>query len=129
MIRGARKSGFKGNSDVGLRPEGGLNVVASDGKDAVAYCRVSTRGQAKSGLGIDAQKEAIKTFAKANGFRLVDAFEETESGKGARFSERFRSEMAFRCPLHVRSYPNSGQTRARSVCPLSANSRHQPSNL
>src|SRR5450755_2363960 len=40
----------------------------------------------------------------------------------SRFSERFRSETAFRCPLHVRSYPNSGQTRARSVCPLSAKS-------
>ena len=42
----------------------------------------------------------------------------------SRFSERFRSEMAFRCPLLVRSYPNSGQTRARSVCPLSAINGH-----
>src|SRR5450755_4014450 len=47
----------------------------------------------------------------------------------SRFSERFRSEMAFRCPLHVRSYPNSGQTRARSVCPLCAISDHSLNNL
>jgi DNA invertase Pin-like site-specific DNA recombinase len=45
--------------------------------------RVSTQGQAKSGLGLDAQREAITRFAEAEGFRITATFEEHESGKGA----------------------------------------------
>ena len=52
-------------------------------RDAVAYVRVSTAKQAKSGLGLDAQIGAIRVFAKAEGYRLTDTFEEHESGKGA----------------------------------------------
>jgi DNA invertase Pin-like site-specific DNA recombinase len=50
---------------------------------AVAYVRVSTQGQARSGLGLDAQRDAIAAFAKAEGYRIATAFEEHESGKGA----------------------------------------------
>jgi DNA invertase Pin-like site-specific DNA recombinase len=52
-------------------------------RKAVAYVRVSTQGQAKSGLGLDAQRDAIKTFAELEGFKITEAFEEHESGKGA----------------------------------------------
>jgi DNA invertase Pin-like site-specific DNA recombinase len=62
--------------------------MASVAKDAikaaaVAYVRVSTQGQAKSGLGLEAQRDAITAFAKAEGYRIAAAFEEHESGKGA----------------------------------------------
>jgi DNA invertase Pin-like site-specific DNA recombinase len=60
---------------------------------AVAYCRVSTRTQAKSGLGLAAQTESIAAFAKANRFRLVERFLEAESGKGANALER-RPQLA-----------------------------------
>jgi DNA invertase Pin-like site-specific DNA recombinase len=52
-------------------------------RPVVAYLRVSTGKQGKSGLGIEAQREAIARFAKAEG--LVVAFEhvEVETGKGA----------------------------------------------
>jgi DNA invertase Pin-like site-specific DNA recombinase len=63
-------------------------VATMAGRDAtktaaVAYVRVSTQGQAKSGLGLEAQRDAIAAFAKAEGYRVAAAFEEHESGKGA----------------------------------------------
>jgi len=52
-------------------------------KTAIAYFRVSTSEQGKSGLGLEAQREAVERFAKAEGFTLVNSFEEIETGKGA----------------------------------------------
>lgn len=52
-------------------------------KPAVAYVRVSTQAQGRSGLGIDAQRDAIQRFAEAQGFEIVETFEEIETGKGA----------------------------------------------
>jgi DNA invertase Pin-like site-specific DNA recombinase len=61
--------------------------------NAVAYIRVSTSTQAKSGLGLEAQIEAIRAFAKAEGYRLSGMFEEHESGKGADALDR-RPQLA-----------------------------------
>lgn len=47
---------------------------------AVAVLRVSTQAQADSGLGIDAQREAVEAFAAAQGLRLVEVVEDTASG-------------------------------------------------
>lgn len=47
---------------------------------AVAVLRVSTQGQADSGLGIDAQREAVESFAKARDLRIVAVVEDTASG-------------------------------------------------
>jgi len=52
-------------------------------KTAVACIRVSTNGQAKSGLGLDAQREAIAAFAAGNNFHIAEVFAEAETGKGA----------------------------------------------
>jgi DNA invertase Pin-like site-specific DNA recombinase len=49
----------------------------------VAYLRVSTREQGRSGLGLDAQREAVVRFAAAEGFDIVGEFIEIETGKGA----------------------------------------------
>jgi len=51
--------------------------------NAVAYIRVSIGKQAKSGLGLEAQTEAIRAFAKTEGYKIAASFEEHESGKGA----------------------------------------------
>jgi DNA invertase Pin-like site-specific DNA recombinase len=51
-------------------------------KTAVAYIRVSTQKQGKSGLGLEAQQAAIAAFA-AEGFEIIDTFIEVETGKGA----------------------------------------------
>jgi hypothetical protein len=52
-------------------------------KPLVAYVRVSTSGQGKSGLGIEAQRAAIARFAEAEGFEIVAEHVEIETGKGA----------------------------------------------
>ena len=50
-------------------------------RPAIAYTRVSTARQGKSGLGLEAQQSALARFAEAEGFDIVQAFSETESGK------------------------------------------------
>ena len=54
----------------------------------VAYLRVSTTQQGKSGLGIEAQREAINQFAMAEGYELIGEYVEIETGKGADALER-----------------------------------------
>jgi DNA invertase Pin-like site-specific DNA recombinase len=52
-------------------------------KAVVSYIRVSTAGQGRSGLGLEAQREAIARFAKDQGYAISGEFVEVESGKGA----------------------------------------------
>jgi DNA invertase Pin-like site-specific DNA recombinase len=49
----------------------------------VAYIRVSTSGQGRSGLGIEAQRQTLAQFASAEGFEVTREFVEVETGKGA----------------------------------------------
>src|SRR6516162_8680460 len=58
-------------------------------KPIIAYCRVSTGRQGRSGLGLEAQREATQRFANANGFAITgEPFVEVETGKGADALER-----------------------------------------
>jgi DNA invertase Pin-like site-specific DNA recombinase len=50
-------------------------------RPAIAYIRVSTAKQGRSGLGLEAQQAALTRFAAAEGFKLERTFTETESGK------------------------------------------------
>ncbi len=50
-------------------------------KKAITYYRVSTERQGISGLGLDAQRQAVRNFAQANGFTLASEYVEVESGK------------------------------------------------
>lgn len=47
----------------------------------VAYYRVSTDKQGRSGLGLDAQRHAVKSYLDQVGGHLVEEYTETESGK------------------------------------------------
>jgi DNA invertase Pin-like site-specific DNA recombinase len=49
----------------------------------VSYLRVSTSGQGKSGLGLEAQRAAVARFAADEGCEIVAEYVEIESGKGA----------------------------------------------
>ena len=77
-------------------------------KPVIAYLRVSTHRQGRSGLGIEAQREAIARFAETEGFSIVAERVEVETGKGADAIDR-RPELAaalaqakkLRCPVIV----------------------------
>jgi len=74
----------------------------------VAYLRVSTGRQGRSGLGLEVQRQALENFAANEGFKIIREFLEVESGKGAHALERrpqLRDALAEarkrRCPLAV----------------------------
>ena len=50
-------------------------------RPAIAYIRVSTAKQGRSGLGLEAQQEALQRFAEAEGYRFLETFKDVESGK------------------------------------------------
>jgi DNA invertase Pin-like site-specific DNA recombinase len=54
----------------------------ADGK-FVAYFRVSTARQGQSGLGLEAQREAVERYLNGGSWSLIEAFTEVETGKGA----------------------------------------------
>lgn len=60
---------------------------------AIAYYRVSTQRQGRSGLGIEAQRAAVARFADAEGVAIVQEFTEVETGKGADALDR-RPQLA-----------------------------------
>jgi len=74
----------------------------------MAYYRVSTERQGRSGLGLDAQRERCAAFAAQQGYELAEAFTEVETGKGADALDRRRQLAAAlaaarrrRCPVLV----------------------------
>ena len=62
-------------------------------KRLVGYVRVSTAKQGHSGLGIEAQKEALERFAANEGFQILRVFVEVETGKGSDALDR-RPQLA-----------------------------------
>jgi DNA invertase Pin-like site-specific DNA recombinase len=60
---------------------------------AVAYYRVSTRQQQRSGLGIEAQRATVTRFAEAEGLTIIAEHVEAETGKGADALDR-RPQLA-----------------------------------
>lgn len=67
-------------------------------KKYVAYYRVSTSKQGKSGLGLDSQKTMVDNFLKSNNGVLINSFTEVETGT----SKKQRTEIfkAIDCAKH-----------------------------
>src|SRR6187200_857835 len=59
----------------------------------VAYLRVSTQRQQRSGLGIEAQRATITRFAEGEGLTIIAEYVEAETGKGADALDR-RPQLA-----------------------------------
>lgn len=64
----------------------------------VAYYRVSTQKQGQSGLGLEAQKEAVRVYLNGGRWKLVGEFKEVESGK--RNDRPALAEALAMCRIH-----------------------------
>lgn len=60
----------------------------------IAYYRVSTKRQGKSGLGLEAQQQAVNSFVAANGFVLIDEFIGVDSGRRNYYKYALRSALS-----------------------------------
>ena len=81
-------------------------------QQAVAYYRVSTQQQGKSGLGLEAQKEAVERFAAAEGFAVARDFVEVESGledDRPQLLAAMAEARQLRCPLLVNKLDRLGR--------------------
>jgi len=58
-------------------------VMATNTGKFVAYYRVSSVRQGKSGLGLDAQRQAVATYLNGGDWKIVEEFTEVESGKNS----------------------------------------------
>src|SRR5258708_33205790 len=74
----------------------------------VTYIRVSTSQQGRSGLGMEAQRQLLRQFAKAEGLELAREFVEVETGKGSDALDRrpqLKAALAaakrLKCPVAV----------------------------
>jgi DNA invertase Pin-like site-specific DNA recombinase len=91
--------------------------MQSNGK-FVAYFRVSTARQGRSGLGIEAQRQAVETYLNGGNWSIVAEFTEVESGKRSDRPELDKALAA--CRLHRASLVVSKVDRlTRSVAFLS----------
>jgi DNA invertase Pin-like site-specific DNA recombinase len=77
----------------GCLPAGQDRAMNTQTIHAIAYIRVSTAEQGRSGLGLESQRAAIDQFAAAEGFTLAHVFTEVESAKGSDALER-RPQLA-----------------------------------
>jgi Resolvase, N terminal domain len=101
----------------------------------VAYYRVSTAQQGRSGLGLEAQREAVRAFLDGSAGALAEVFTEVESGKndarpqlakaldaccliGPRWSSEVPDDLRSSTHLVVRSVDGRRQIRcaARLAC-------------
>lgn len=76
--------------------------------NAIAYLRVSTAEQGRSGLGLEAQRAAIESFAKSEGIAVDAWYTEVETGKGAdaldrrpKLAEALKAAQALKGPVLV----------------------------
>ena len=91
-----------------MQPADASAPVVATANLVVAYYRVSTERQGRSGLGLEAQAERCALFAAGNGMAVAEVFTEVETGKRSDALDR-RPQLAaalaaarrLRCPVLV----------------------------
>jgi DNA invertase Pin-like site-specific DNA recombinase len=71
-------------------------------KPCIAYIRVSTKQQGRSGLGLEAQEEAIERFCKQERLDVVERFIEVESAKGDTLARRPKLQAALKAARKIK---------------------------
>jgi DNA invertase Pin-like site-specific DNA recombinase len=75
---------------------------AREPKPCIEYIRVSTQKQGRSGLGMEAQREAIQRFCQAERFTVVASFVEVESAKGDTLKRRPKLQAALKAARKIK---------------------------
>lgn len=75
---------------------------ARDVKTCIEYVRVSSKAQGRSGLGLEAQKEAISRFCEAERFQVVASFVEVESAGGDTLKYRPQLRAALKAARKIK---------------------------
>lgn len=57
-------------------------------KNVIGYCRVSTKAQGTSGLGLEAQHESITRYAEQQDYKITEMVTEIASGGGSSLAHR-----------------------------------------
>ena len=81
----------------------------------IAYIRVSKAKQGRSGLGLEAQQAAIKTFCAQHDYKIEAEYREVETGKGADALER-RPQLA--AAMQAARKLGTGTRRKRDAAPV-----------
>ena len=74
-------------------------------RSVITYLRVSTSQQGRSGLGIEAQRQALRQFAISEGLEPIREFMEIETGKGSTRSTAALSSRPLSQPRRGSSAP------------------------
>ena len=85
-----------------------MNAATSVAKPALAYLRVSTSEQGHRGNGLEAQREAVERFVRAEGFDVMQWITEVETGKGSnalarrpKLAEALKAARKIKAPVIV----------------------------
>jgi DNA invertase Pin-like site-specific DNA recombinase len=71
-------------------------------KPCIEYVRVSSKAQGRSGLGLDAQQEAISRFCEAERFQVMASFVEVESASGDTLKHRPQLRAALKAARKIK---------------------------
>lgn len=85
-----------------------MNTATAATKPAIAYLRVSTSEQGHRGNGLEAQREAVERFARAEDFEVAEWVTEVETGKGSnalarrpKLAEALKTARKLKAPVIV----------------------------
>jgi hypothetical protein len=93
-------------------------------KRSVVCTRASTAEQDRSGLELDAQREAIQDFARREGFEILEFLQDIETGKSTLKKQVHELRMASNFPVRRRPRRRVLKGGYTLICSAMNNSSH-----